>query len=336
MLKVLITIDVETSIGGAFDSPKSLRPVGAEQRIFGKIGGTEYGIPMIMDILEEHNLKGTFFMEPLCSYYFGLDMVKEVCQQILQRGHDLQLHLHPNYQVFKLPDWEQKVKEGILFPDVMADYPFEKQLGIIDQALGILQKCGLSSPLAFRAGCFGLNLATISALRERNILFDSSLNLSYLYGTDFADPTRAFNDLTRINGVWELPITNYHEFRLRSKHRLRHLDICGMSVLEMRRILQVALEKGPTHVTFLLHSFSFLRSYDVQYRKVKPSTIVIKRFQKLCELLANNKKDYETVTFRDLAKDLTSLREGVHRIPFVGNFTSLSRYLVQDLGQWPF
>ena len=51
MLKVLITIDVETSIGGAFDSPNSLRPVGAERHIFGKIGSTEYGIPRIMDIL---------------------------------------------------------------------------------------------------------------------------------------------------------------------------------------------------------------------------------------------------------------------------------------------
>ena len=185
--------------------------------------------------------------------------------------------------------------------------------------------------MAFRAGCFGLNLATLSALRDRNILFDSSYNLSYLYGPDFADPTKAFNDLTKLNGVWELPITNYHEFRLRGRHRLRHLDVCGMSSLEIRRILQVALENGPKHITFLLHSFSFLRNRDVQYRKVKPNTIVIKRFQRLCEFLANNKKDYHTVTFSDLAKDLTSLCEGVHHIPFVGNLASLSRYLLRDI-----
>ncbi len=37
MLYVLITVDVETSIGGAFAHPERLRPVGAEKRIYGRI-----------------------------------------------------------------------------------------------------------------------------------------------------------------------------------------------------------------------------------------------------------------------------------------------------------
>jgi hypothetical protein len=55
MINIFLTIDVETSIGGAFARPDKLRPVGAEKRIYGQIGNKEHGIPLIMDILEQFN-----------------------------------------------------------------------------------------------------------------------------------------------------------------------------------------------------------------------------------------------------------------------------------------
>lgn len=96
---VFITVDTEHSIGGAFSDPK-LKPVGNEKRIFGKIGDKTYGIPLIMDIADADKIPTTFFVEVLNKHHFGEAETREVCKYILDRGHDVQLHLHPNYLTF--------------------------------------------------------------------------------------------------------------------------------------------------------------------------------------------------------------------------------------------
>ena len=47
-VNVFLTVDTEHSIGGAFSDP-ALQPVGNARRIFGRLGGKEYGIPLQMD-----------------------------------------------------------------------------------------------------------------------------------------------------------------------------------------------------------------------------------------------------------------------------------------------
>ncbi len=326
MLYVLITVDVETSIGGAFAYPEKLRPVGAEKRIYGRINGKEYGIPLIMEILERHHFKGVFFVEPLCSYYFGKQMVREVCQRISSRGHEVQLHLHPNYQIFQYSDWPQRAKAGKLFPDILAKYPFEEQKRLIQKGKEILESCKIS-PFSFRAGCFGANNQTLKALREIGFLFDSSFDLSMLDKTCFIK-ANSINDLTEISGLFETPVTNYFDFKLGKTKRLRHLDLCAISFYEARSILQKAFKYGMKVVTFILHSFSFIKKRDVQYRTAKPNKIVIKRFEKLCRYLANNKDCFKVVTYKDLKKEnLKPVQKQI--IPYSNNLLTLLRYFSQ-------
>lgn len=326
MLYVLITVDVETSIGGAFAHPERLRPVGAEKRIYGRINGKEYGIPLIMEILEHHHLQGVFFVEPLCSYYFGEKMVREVCQYISSRGHEVQLHLHPNYQIFQYPDWPKRAKAGKLFPDILAKYSFEEQKKLIQKGKEILESCK-TNPFAFRAGCFGANNQTLRALRENGFLFDSSFDLSMLNQTCFIK-IDSINDLTKVNGIFETPVTNYFDFKLGKIKRLRHLDLCAISFHEARSVLQKALKYGMKIVTFILHSFSFLKKRDVQYQTAKPNKIVIKRFEKLCRYLSNNKNSFRVVTYKDLKKEKLEPSK-VQVIPSGSNFLTLARYFSQ-------
>ena len=368
MVKIFITIDVETSIGGAFAKPDKLRPVGADKRIYGQIGNREFGIPLIIDILNKHNLKATFFVEPFCSFYFGEKIIKEICHYILNRGHDVQLHLHPNYQIFKCPDWQERAKRKELFPDIIARYTLDEQINLIKQGKKILEKYGVK-PIAFRAGCFGANLNTLMALKENDFLIDSSYNLSFLGKTCFIHPLHLtshlspltsyvsrltyLNDLTLINGIYELPITNYYDFKIGNFKRLRTLDICAVSFYEMKKILRYALKKGPKHITFILHSFSLIKKRDVQYKTARPNFIVINRFKKLCEFLSKNKNLFKVIALSQFAQFLPDY--GLHTkdhglrtthyglstrdyglrtkdyIPFIGNIASLLRYITQAI-----
>ena len=91
-INVFITIDTEPSIGGAFEN-RELTPIGNAKRIFCTINGKDHGIPLLMDILDEHNLKATFFVEVLSKLYFGENEAEQVCNYILKRKHEVQISL---------------------------------------------------------------------------------------------------------------------------------------------------------------------------------------------------------------------------------------------------
>ncbi|MGE4519337.1 MAG: polysaccharide deacetylase, partial [Desulfobacteraceae bacterium] len=60
---VIISFDVECSMGGAWQNPE-LKPVSPAKGMMGEFGNKKLGIPLICDILEKNNLKATFFVEP--------------------------------------------------------------------------------------------------------------------------------------------------------------------------------------------------------------------------------------------------------------------------------
>ena len=195
-INVFITVDTEHSIGGAFKD-RNLKPVGNEKRIWGKIGDKYFGIPLMVDIAETFDIHLTFFVEVLNKHYFGEDETKKVCEYVLKRGHDVQLHLHPNYLNFKLNNPQEKA-----YSDLIGTYSPEKQIELIKEGMEILIQNGVPRPIAFRAGCFGANEETLQALKAVGVLIDSSYNKAYIGDTCLLD-TRQINDLTYLDGIWE-------------------------------------------------------------------------------------------------------------------------------------
>jgi hypothetical protein len=295
-INVFITVDTEHSIGGAFGD-RNLRPVGNEKRVWGKMGAKSFGIPLIMDIAESYGIHLTFFVEVLNKYYFGEEETKEVCEYILNRGHDVQLHLHPCYLNFTLNNPLEKK-----YSDFIGAYSSEKQIELIGEAVEILIRDGVPTPIAFRAGCFGANEETLRVLRAVGLLIDSSYNKAYLGDTCLFDNYQ-INDLTYLNGIWEFPVTNFVEsIKIRPK-RLKPLDINGVSFQEMKFALNQAKESGPYNITIILHSFSFIQPYDLQYKVIKPRSHVIRRFQKLCYFLKQNSEFFQVKNFGSLDRD---------------------------------
>jgi hypothetical protein len=319
-ISVFITVDTEHSIGGAFKD-SNLKPVGNEKMVWGKIGNKFYGIPLMMDIAETYDIRLTFFVEVLNKYHFGEDETKKVCECILNRGHDVQLHLHPNYLNFTLNN-----PLGKKYSDFIGTYPSEKQVELIKEGIEILIQNGVPRPIAFRAGCFGANEETLRALGSVGLLIDSSYNKAYVGDTCLLDD-KEINDLTYLNGIWEFPITNFVESTKLMPNRFKPLDINGVSFQEMESVLNQAKENGPRCITIILHSFSFLKPYDIQYNSVRLRWHVIRRFKKLCNFLKEEQKNFRTRTFGSLQKkELAEMTlHASHKFPAVPAPLSLMR-----------
>lgn len=323
-VNVFITVDTEHSIGGAFKD-RNLRPVGNVKRIWGKIGDKSFGIPLMMDIAETFDIRLTFFVEVMNKYHFGESETKQVCEYIMNRGHDVQLHLHPNYLNFTLNNPLEKT-----YSDLIGTYSLEKQIDLIKEGIEILMQTGVPRPIAFRAGCFGANEETLRALKAVGVLIDSSYNKAYL-GDPCLLGDKSINDLTCLNGIWEFPITNFVESTKLRPNRFKPLDINGVSFQEMKYVLNQAKEGGLHNITIILHSFSFLKPYDVQYSKVRPRGNVIQRFKDLCQFLGENTRLFEVQTFSSLDKEeLTKLcQQSSHIFLHVPPMLSIIRSIQQ-------
>lgn len=284
---ILITIDTEFSIGGYFNNEEN-RPVPADRRIYCKIDGKEYGINLIMDILERYDLRGIFFMETESRFYFGDNEIISIIQNIRNRGHEVQLHIHPNFRSFK---------NGNRRPDDLRKYSLEAQSRIIREALAFLASHRINGILAYRSGGFYSDLNTIKALKENNIKYSSNYNLAFR-NCDYIENHNLHNDIFCINDVFEVPITSFREFGA-----IKDWNCFQLSAASFNEIKEAACyyhQRQVNVITFLTHSFEFVKTVNVQSSKITPQHFLINRFDRICKYLMMNKDKYKVITFREL------------------------------------
>ncbi len=317
---IFITVDTECSIGGAFNDSR-LKPIGSEKRIFGENGGTYYGIPLIMDIADRYGIQLTFFLEVMNKYYFGENENRRVCEYIIQKGHDVQLHAHPNFLNFTEQEPQKRA-----YSDWIGEYPVERQEEILTNAKKTLFSYGVSNVSAFRAGSFGAAGSTILALKRAGFLIDSSYNRAFI-GRSCLFSDLKINDLSCLDGIWEFPITNFIESTMVRRRRYVPMDINGAGFGEMRHVLNSARTQGPRNVTIILHSFSFIKKLDFRYIKVKPRHQVIARFENLCRFLAEHDEHFwvRTLGSLDASEVAAMAKEARHVFPGVSIGSSLFR-----------
>lgn len=294
-VNVFLTVDTEHSIGGAFRN-QNLKPVGNEKRIMGRFKGRAWGIPLLMKIADGFGLPLTFFVEVLNHHFFGRKESEEVCGKIIRNGHDVQLHLHPNYRNFLL-----KRPQELRFPDWMSAYDGEEQERMLAEGVGLLSEYGCKKPVAFRAGCFAADEETLKALYRQGFFIDSSYNAAFLNDSCHL-PDRKINDAARWHGIVELPITNFREVAHVRPSCLKPLDINGASFKEIEAALRFASARKMNCVTVLLHSFSFIKAYDVQYSRIRIRRSVIRRFRNLCRFLKENSSVFKVRTMGELTE----------------------------------
>lgn len=186
----------------------------------------------LMDWAETGNLSIVFFVDILCYVQckkLNIDSFtepfKKQVQEMIQRGHDVQLHIHPHWLDTKILNNHFETDA----PFSLSDYPDEEIDNIISLAVQELTKIAKEVEpnyqcLAFRAGGynFGKKMELICRILYKNgIRFDSSIANGYYFKSDTSEVDyRNFNpmpngfipfsksDTSSTNRLFEIPIAS--------------------------------------------------------------------------------------------------------------------------------
>ena len=292
---VIISFDVECSMGGAWND-KSLKPVSPLKGMMGRYGDRYYGIPLICEILEKNQLKATFFVEPFNEELGHGGETEPVCEYLLEKGHDIQLHIHPNH----LHYGEYKKGNPYIFTDQMGELPENNQLEIIELGIERIEKFTGKRPVAFRAGNMGASLKTLKCLAEKGLWIDSSYTFPFSGGQCLINEKEPYNGAKWYGDVLELALSGFTQPKFPGLKPSKPFDLSGISFGECRDAVKKTAESGIDSV-LILHSFSLFKVKDKQYTRARPDRIVTRRFEKFCFWLHNNREKYPPRTFEEFA-----------------------------------
>ena len=330
MLDVYLTIDTECSMGGAWNEP-GCEPVGPDRAILGRTGAHRYGTPLIMDILEAHGLRGVFFAETFASAVVGDAPLARAYQEIVERGHDVQLHLHPVYHYYAALEQGRITPHQVPSPiDRIGTQPLEAQLELIEEGMMAFRRLLGRPPVAFRAGNYAASDVTLEALGKLGIRYDSSFNAVYREPSCAIGSPPSLNSPWEVDALWELPVTVFSTGAGRLA-ALKPLEISAVSFLEIRRVLEQAERLGMGTVTMVMHCFSLFKAADAQFTRLRPDRLVIRRLRRLCGFLAEHRGRFRVRTFSE-APDPRPDPPGI-ALPRMGTLLPAGRRLVQALNR---
>ena len=303
MLDVFFTFDVEVWCDGWVDiDAKFARSF--RQYIYGSTAHGEFGLPYILAKLNEYNLRGVFFVEPLFATRFGLEPLTEIVQLIKESGHEIQLHLHT--------EWVDESREPLLENmnekrQYLRNFSLSEQTVLIAKGIELIQKTNGGTVNAFRAGSFGFNVETMNALAKNNIVFDSSYNASISGLESGLMPGQPLTEPIECGSVYEYPMTVFSD----GTRSLRHAQLTACSFREMEGLLWQACKLGRKAFVILAHNFELL-SPD----KSRPAEIVVNRFHRLCNFLDQNRAHFRVRCFSELEPSSVLLQPEPLASPF--------------------
>ncbi|MET0137016.1 MAG: hypothetical protein ABW192_01385, partial [Sphingobium sp.] len=144
MTRALITIDTELS------ASRQQAGLSAADNLRASLTGTtsagDYGIGWQMDRMDECGITGVFFVDPMPALVHGRDLVAQMVEPILSRGHEVQVHIHTEWL-----EWARETPvEGRTGRNI-GDFSVDDQVALIGWAHDALVAAGAPAPNAFRA-----------------------------------------------------------------------------------------------------------------------------------------------------------------------------------------
>lgn len=264
MKGVIVTVDTEAHVGN--------NPV--DHLIWGVCDdGERYGISLIMDICDEYNAKALFFVDIAESWDYGYLNIAEVLQNIVNRGHDVGVHLHPDHML----------DPKRLF---LSEYSYAEQYDMISRCTEYYKEILGVSPKVFRAGKYGANHDTLKILSDLG--YDA--DFSEFLGNKWCGihPPVTGNKTVRINdGMLEVPTMSYESYIPFLLRRNDKLDL-SMPYFEYKYIMKKLnhdIDANP--IVFFAHSFSLLK-WRRTPNHPHPNHHEIKKFRKMLEFISNH------------------------------------------------
>lgn len=272
-MKVVLTFDVEIWCGG-WDGLDQRFPTSFDRYVFGRSSAGDFALPRTLAILKRHGLRGVFFVESLFAARFGIGPLRTIVDMIGSAGHEIQLHLHPEWADEASPALVPSV--GVKRP-YMHQYSCEDQRALIKAGMALLREAGAPSSVAFRSGGFAAGHTTFGALASCGIKLDFSIDATMPnsvpewrgHGRDLVTPQS-------IDGVNCYPMAVFRD----GFGRLRHAQVGACSGKELTEAMDRALNLGWESFVVLSHNFEMLKPGTAE-----PDVTVVRRFEALCAYL---------------------------------------------------
>ena len=298
MLKVCITVDTEFSIAGAFAHSTWL-PI-AEQRVLCMVGKKSHGLGFMLDCFSRHQVKASFFVESLNRRYFKHDPMRPIAEQLHAAGHEVQLHVHPCWDVFQHADWRERARMP-MSPGIDDFYgrSEDDSLRLIESAMEVFDDWKVPTPTAFRSGNLRHDDTLYKAIARAGIPYASNVGAA-IY--DCGDPRyQLYSGRHLRHGVVECPLLSFRDFSFAGSPKLKSLTITGSSFAETRLMLEQAYSMGIEEVVILTHPFEFVQSQGVRLHNMRPNRLNRARLEKLCAYLAANRGRFQTTGVAEAA-----------------------------------
>ena len=287
MLDVFLTVDVELWCDG-WQNLDAKFARAYDRYVLGTTPTGRYGLPYQLSVLADHGLEAVYFVEPLFATRFGASPLSDIVGPIREAGQEIQLHLHT--------EWVDEATTPLL-DDVtekrqhLRHFSLQEQTRLIAIGKQLLAQAGVDAVTAFRAGSFGFNLDTLTALADNGIFLDSSYNATMMGLDSGLLPGVPVVEPIEWRGVVEYPMTVFED----GPRHLRHAQVTACSFSELEGLLWSALDEGRQSFVILFHNFELLNASGTA---VDP--VVVKRFRRLCAFLDKHRHAFRTRGFNGL------------------------------------
>jgi hypothetical protein len=318
MTQVLITVDTELSPKSHLEGLSYADNF--ERSIQGKTDRGDFGLAHKLSRLDAYDLTGVFFVEALHGLVWGVDALKRITDPILERGHDVQLHLHPEWlQFLKASPVEGRYGEDL------KDYNYADQKRLIEIGVDLFEKAGVPRPIALRAGSFGADQNTLAAAKAAGLVYDSSYNQAIDPAMCRLVSEPALLHPIDMDGLIQLPVTVFIDYP--GHHRPLHL--CAVSSSELSWLMDQAIDGDWPLLNLVSHSFELVFRHEQRV-----NSVVSRRFDQLCYELDRRRHELKTCKVADLAKDRLLRRQRQQGVPRSSLLRTTTRLAEQVVGRF--
>ncbi len=319
MLKVLFTVDTELQFRSGTGRDTDVA-ANYSANVLGETPEGAFGLDYQLRMFREQAIKGIFFVEALHAHALGNALLASTVGAIQDANQEVQLHLHV--------EWLRRLDAPLFGKPAGAylnDYSPQEQRQLVAMGLKLLREAGAQDVCAFRAGSFAADDATLEAVEENGLRYDSSYNAVHGGRECRIERGRATALPVRVGQVVEVPVTVFRT----PPFGVRPAAVCACSFAEMRNMLNKAHDAQLPCFVILCHSFELLTN-----NRKRANPIVVRRFENLCRYLGENRDRFQTVGFDGVGD--TELRDAsADESRLVSSpLTTVSRMLQQAAGRY--
>lgn len=293
--RVVITVDTEPSIAGAFADPERYKPR-IHEPVWGEVKGESQALGFMLETLNRYQLCATFFVETAHLSYFSGQEMGDYVQRLHDGKQDIQLHLHPCWLSFER-GWKRGDRP---VTDLCGELSEEELVALIAAGCDRIRAWIGEAPRSMRTGNFSVSANVYKAMKSAGLTVASNICVGVAPPAKAdADRWGALAGLTGgihdLEGIIELPVTCFMDHGPAGRGKFRPLQVTSCSFSEQRTQLEALHQAGASVAVIVTHPFEFLQWSGADYAYLRANRLVQRRFERLCAFLADNSHKFDVV-----------------------------------------